>query len=250
MADISNQYAAMPSLHIGWATWSAIALWPLLHRWWLRAAVLAYPLVTLLVIIVTANHYWIDAVGGLVDLRRRGDRRLGDPPLEPGPPRPGLASANMPAVRPVDADTAEIMALVLGRPLLLAALAPPGHRPPRRSTSRRRRSTSCSPSDDRSCSPTPAARTAIPGSTMYAFRSSVAAGVDVLDLNVTLSADDVLVVQHDLTVDRTTNGTGAVAELTFAELARPRQRLLVHRRLRHLHRPARRRLRPPRRAHR
>jgi hypothetical protein len=66
MADISNQYAAMPSLHIGWATWSAIALWPLLHRWWLRAAVLAYPLVTTLVIIVTANHYWIDAVGGLV----------------------------------------------------------------------------------------------------------------------------------------------------------------------------------------
>ena len=66
MANISNQYAAMPSLHIGWATWSAIALWPLLHRWWLRAAVLAYPLLTLLIIIVTGNHYWIDAVGGLV----------------------------------------------------------------------------------------------------------------------------------------------------------------------------------------
>jgi glycerophosphoryl diester phosphodiesterase len=57
-----------------------------------------------------------------------------------------------------------------------------------------------------------------PGSTMFAFRNSVAAGVDVLDLNVTLSADGVLVVQHDLTVDRTTNGTGAVAELTYDEL--------------------------------
>ena len=66
MANISNQYAAMPSLHIGWATWSAIALWPLLHRWWQRAAVLAYPVLTMLVIIVTANHYWIGAVGGLV----------------------------------------------------------------------------------------------------------------------------------------------------------------------------------------
>ncbi len=53
---------------------------------------------------------------------------------------------------------------------------------------------------------------------MFAFRNSVAAGVDVLDLNVTLSADDVLVVQHDLTVDRTTNGTGAVAEMPYAEL--------------------------------
>jgi glycerophosphoryl diester phosphodiesterase len=57
-----------------------------------------------------------------------------------------------------------------------------------------------------------------PGSTMFAFRNSVAAGVDVLDLNVTLSADGVLVVQHDLTIDRTTNGTGAVAELTYDEL--------------------------------
>jgi glycerophosphoryl diester phosphodiesterase len=57
-----------------------------------------------------------------------------------------------------------------------------------------------------------------PGSTMFAFRNSAAAGVDVLDLNVTLSADDVLVVQHDLTVDRTTNGTGVVAEMTYDEL--------------------------------
>ena len=57
-----------------------------------------------------------------------------------------------------------------------------------------------------------------PGSTMYAFRNSVAAGVDVLDLNVTLSADGVLVVHHDLTVDRTTNGTGVVAEMSLAEL--------------------------------
>ena len=57
-----------------------------------------------------------------------------------------------------------------------------------------------------------------PGSTMYAFRNSVAAGVDVLDLNVTLSADDELVVHHDLTVDRTTNGSGVVAEMSAAEL--------------------------------
>ena len=57
-----------------------------------------------------------------------------------------------------------------------------------------------------------------PGSTMYAFRNSMAAGVDMLDLNVTLSADGVLVVHHDLTVDRTTNGTGELAELTVAEL--------------------------------
>ena len=66
MAEISNQYAAMPSLHIGWSTWCAIAMWPLMRRRWQRIAVLLYPLLTLLCIVVTANHYWLDGVGGLV----------------------------------------------------------------------------------------------------------------------------------------------------------------------------------------
>ena len=58
-----------------------------------------------------------------------------------------------------------------------------------------------------------------PGSTMFAFGQSIAAGVDMLDLNVTITREGVLVVQHDLTVDRTTNGTGTVAEMGFDELA-------------------------------
>jgi glycerophosphoryl diester phosphodiesterase len=57
-----------------------------------------------------------------------------------------------------------------------------------------------------------------PGSTMYAFRRSMAAGVDVLDLNVVLTADGVLAVQHDLDVDRQADGTGLVSEMTFADL--------------------------------
>lgn len=57
-----------------------------------------------------------------------------------------------------------------------------------------------------------------PGSTMYAFRRSMDAGVDVLDLNVVLTADGVLAVQHDLDVDRQTDGAGLVAEMSFAEL--------------------------------
>lgn len=68
VADLSNQYAAMPSMHIGWAMWCAIAMWPLLSRRWQRVAVFLYPLFTLFVIIVTANHYWIDGVGGLIAL--------------------------------------------------------------------------------------------------------------------------------------------------------------------------------------
>lgn len=66
--DLSNQYAAMPSLHIGWSTWCAFAMWPLLRKKRWRAAMLLYPMITLTCIIVTANHYWLDGVGGLVVL--------------------------------------------------------------------------------------------------------------------------------------------------------------------------------------
>jgi hypothetical protein len=64
MQKISNQYAAMPSLHFAWSTWCALVLYPGLRRWWARAAVVAYPLATLFAIVVTANHYWLDAAGG------------------------------------------------------------------------------------------------------------------------------------------------------------------------------------------
>ncbi len=66
IASISNQYAAMPSLHIGWSTWCAIAVWPLLRRRWTKIALLLYPAATLFCIVVTGNHYWIDGVGGIV----------------------------------------------------------------------------------------------------------------------------------------------------------------------------------------
>ncbi|MEX0847727.1 MAG: glycerophosphodiester phosphodiesterase family protein, partial [Ilumatobacteraceae bacterium] len=59
-----------------------------------------------------------------------------------------------------------------------------------------------------------------PHSTPFAFASSAAAGVDMLDLDVQLSADGVLVVQHDETVDRTTDGTGAIAAMTYDQLVR------------------------------
>lgn len=66
MASISNQYAAMPSLHIGWSSWCALAVWPLLKRRWWKALVLLYPSATLFCIVVTANHYWLDGLGGLL----------------------------------------------------------------------------------------------------------------------------------------------------------------------------------------
>lgn len=59
---------------------------------------------------------------------------------------------------------------------------------------------------------------AYPASTLFGFGESVKAGVDMLDLNVQLSADGVLVVHHDDTVDRATDGTGLVADMTYDEL--------------------------------
>jgi hypothetical protein len=66
--QVSNQYAAMPSLHFAWAFWSFMVLGPRLRN---RAAVWfmwAYPWLTVFAIVVTANHYWIDAVGGGIAL--------------------------------------------------------------------------------------------------------------------------------------------------------------------------------------
>jgi membrane-associated phospholipid phosphatase len=65
-SKLTNQYAAMPSLHIGWATWCAFALWPIARKLWLRLALLIYPTVTMLCIIVTGNHFWMDGVGGIL----------------------------------------------------------------------------------------------------------------------------------------------------------------------------------------
>jgi len=57
-----------------------------------------------------------------------------------------------------------------------------------------------------------------PENTILAFRQSAALGVDVLELDVHLTADDNLAVIHDDTVDRTTNGSGLVRAMTMAEL--------------------------------
>jgi hypothetical protein len=64
IAAHSNQYAAMPSLHIGWALWAGISVFMCARRMWVRVLGLMYPVFTLIVIVGTANHYVIDAAGG------------------------------------------------------------------------------------------------------------------------------------------------------------------------------------------
>jgi len=58
----------------------------------------------------------------------------------------------------------------------------------------------------------------LPENTLSAFRRALELGVEGIELDVHLSKDGVPMVIHDATVDRTTNGAGAVADLTRAEL--------------------------------
>ncbi|MFC7891482.1 phosphatase PAP2 family protein [Streptomyces sp. NPDC057381] len=58
---LSNQFAAMPSLHFGWALMVAIGLIVATRTRW-RWLWLLHPLLTLLVIVGTANHYWLDVI--------------------------------------------------------------------------------------------------------------------------------------------------------------------------------------------
>lgn len=57
-----------------------------------------------------------------------------------------------------------------------------------------------------------------PSSTMWALQRAVDAGADALELDVHATADRHLVVCHDATVDRTTQGSGAIASMTLQEL--------------------------------
>ncbi len=61
---ISNQFAAMPSVHCSWALWCACALVPRLRHTWAKVLAIIYPVTTVTVIVVTANHYFLDALGG------------------------------------------------------------------------------------------------------------------------------------------------------------------------------------------
>ena len=57
-----------------------------------------------------------------------------------------------------------------------------------------------------------------PENTMLAFQKAAEVGADGIELDVHLTADNVLVVHHDEKVDRTTDGTGRVCDLTLAEI--------------------------------
>jgi glycerophosphoryl diester phosphodiesterase len=59
-----------------------------------------------------------------------------------------------------------------------------------------------------------------PSNTLYAFKKSVKAGADMLELDVGVTKDDRIVVSHDTTLDRTTNGTGTIESRTLKHIRR------------------------------
>ncbi|MEU9287572.1 phosphatase PAP2 family protein [Streptomyces sp. NPDC048275] len=64
LGGMTNQYAAMPSLHVGWSLWCGVMLWRYGRTRVVRLAGIAYPLITTIVVMGTANHYFLDAVAG------------------------------------------------------------------------------------------------------------------------------------------------------------------------------------------
>ncbi|MGW0662598.1 bifunctional glycosyltransferase 87/phosphatase PAP2 family protein [Streptodolium elevatio] len=64
LTNVSNQYAAMPSLHVGWALWCGLVIFFMAPKGWMKALGLLYPLTTTFVVMATANHYILDAAGG------------------------------------------------------------------------------------------------------------------------------------------------------------------------------------------
>jgi hypothetical protein len=66
LAQDANQYAAMPSLHMAWAAWCALAMWRLGGARRVRWLVWLYPLVTGIVVLCTGNHFLLDVLSGLL----------------------------------------------------------------------------------------------------------------------------------------------------------------------------------------
>ncbi|MET7568730.1 bifunctional glycosyltransferase 87/phosphatase PAP2 family protein [Streptomyces sp. NPDC005492] len=64
LTALTNQYAAMPSLHFGWSLWCGVVIVALAPKWWMKALGLLHPFFTVTAIVATGNHWVLDAVGG------------------------------------------------------------------------------------------------------------------------------------------------------------------------------------------
>ena len=97
--NAAAEFASLPSLHVVWALWVAVAASALLRHPALRAAAWLYPAVTVADVLVTANHYLLDAITAPAVLLLAYAiaaspalvRRLGLPPVRHRPRGPAAA---------------------------------------------------------------------------------------------------------------------------------------------------------------
>lgn len=64
IGDATNQFAAMPSMHLGWALWCAIQMWGFGSTIW-RLLAVVYPAVLSFAVLATGNHFVLDIIGGV-----------------------------------------------------------------------------------------------------------------------------------------------------------------------------------------
>lgn len=64
LTSVTNQYAAMPSLHFGWSLWCGLMIMILAPKVWMKPLGLLHPFFTLCAIVGTGNHWILDAAGG------------------------------------------------------------------------------------------------------------------------------------------------------------------------------------------
>ncbi|MFF6782741.1 phosphatase PAP2 family protein [Streptomyces sp. NPDC012510] len=64
LTELTNQYAAMPSLHFGWSLWCGLTIALVAPKVWMKVLGLLHPFITVLAIVATGNHWVLDAVGG------------------------------------------------------------------------------------------------------------------------------------------------------------------------------------------
>jgi hypothetical protein len=63
LENISDPLAALPSLHLAWATWVALVLWASRRRW-VRVLGVLHPVLTVAAVLITGNHWYVDVAAG------------------------------------------------------------------------------------------------------------------------------------------------------------------------------------------
>ncbi|GAA3922556.1 phosphatase PAP2 family protein [Actinoplanes auranticolor] len=125
--SVTNQYAAMPSLHVGWSLLVACTLLRLTRGRWRRLWLL-HPVLTLLVVVGTANHYWIDAAVAAA-LLAAAMRLTGLGLVRPGPARSSLSPPSPAPLIPAPRHSPHVRELTSHGPIRRSPTRPRATRP-------------------------------------------------------------------------------------------------------------------------